>query len=271
MRQQPVSAAPAYPCCEWDRTGAGQHDVGHRLGADGERAGARYVACRQWSIGVRDRATLVRHFIDVVAQRTPPLAPACAARGMLESTAATALVALCSLPPSFTPTHARAHPAAILLTAVAVRTQQHLIATTRAQEQAARTVHVHPRALPKVLDGLVPGCNTAAAPPSSARCRARRGTKLPGISNRCRAHLLRHRRRCTPPALAHVTGRAAVAAKRAGPTGTPEQGQRELQRGHDLRLIAPAVDKPPAHRTSLWTAPRGVRALPTAPRPMPTA
>lgn len=28
---------------------------------------------------------------------------------------------------------------------------------------------------PKVLDGLVPGCNTAAAPPSSARCRARRG------------------------------------------------------------------------------------------------
>jgi len=25
------------------------------------------------------------------------------------------------------------------------------------------------------LDGLVPGCNTAAAPPSSARCRARRG------------------------------------------------------------------------------------------------
>jgi len=27
----------------------------------------------------------------------------------------------------------------------------------------------------RVLDGLVPGCNTAAAPPSSARCRARRG------------------------------------------------------------------------------------------------
>ena len=215
MRQQPVSAAPAYPCCEWDRAGAGLHGVGRRLGADGEFADAGYVACRQWSIGVRDRATLVRHFIDGVAQRTPPLAPARAARGMLELTAATALVALCSLPPSFTPTHARAHPAAILLTAVAVRTQQHLIATTRAQEQAGRSVHVHPRALPKVLDGLVPGCNTAAAPPSSARCRARRGTKLPGISNRCRAHLLRHRRRCTPPALAHVTGRAAVAA----PTG----------------------------------------------------
>ena len=34
-----------------------------------------------------------------------------------------------------------------------------------------------------MLDGIVPGCNTAAAPPSSARCRARRGLpQLPGIS-----------------------------------------------------------------------------------------
>jgi hypothetical protein len=116
----------------------------------------------------------VRHFIDVLAQRTP-FAPARGARCMLELTAPTALVALCCLPPSFTPAHTRARPAAIQLTAVAVRTQQHLIATTRAQEQPGRTVHVHPRASPKVLDGLVPGCNTAAAPPSSARCRARHG------------------------------------------------------------------------------------------------
>jgi hypothetical protein len=175
MRQQPVSAAPAYQCCEWDRAGVDQPGVGRRIDADGELADARYVACGQWSIGVRDRATLVRHFIDGVAQRTPPFAPARGTRGMPELTAPTALVALCSLLSSFKPTHARARPAAILLTAVAVRTQQHLIATTRAQEQAGRTVHVHPRAKPKVLDGLVPGCNTAAAPPSSARCRARRG------------------------------------------------------------------------------------------------
>jgi len=33
-----------------------------------------------------------------------------------------------------------------------------------------------------------------------------------------------------------------------------------------MNSIAPAVDKPPAHRTSLWTAPRGVRGLTTAPR-----
>ena len=38
-----------------------------------------------------------------------------------------------------------------------------------------------------------------------------------------------------------------------------------------LTETAPAVDKPPAHRTSLCTAPRGVRGLTPAPRPMPTA
>jgi hypothetical protein len=39
------------------------------------------------------------------------------------------------------------------------------------------------------------------------------------------------------------------------------------QGGNDGLTVAhpPAVDKPPAHRTSLWTAPRGVRGLPTAP------
>src|SRR5947207_7670445 len=115
---------------------------------------------------MHDRATLVRHFIDALAQRPPPLTPARGARGMLELTAPTALVALRRSAASFTSTQARTRPAAIQLTSVAVRTQQHLIATTRAQEQAGRTVHVHPRLKPKVLDGLVPGCNTAAAPPS---------------------------------------------------------------------------------------------------------
>ena len=70
---------------------------------------------------------------------------------------------------------------------------------------------------PKVLDGLVPGCNTAAAPPSSARCRARRGTKLPGVSDRCRAHLLRHRVEVVPRRSCACHGRrVAAAAQRAG-------------------------------------------------------
>jgi hypothetical protein len=137
MRQQSVSAAPAYQCCEWDRAGVDQAGVGRQIGADGQLVDGRYVACGQWSIGVRDQATLVRHFIDLLPQqRTPPVAPARGTRGMPELTGPTALVALGSLPPSFTPTLARTRPAAILLTAVAVRTQQHLAAATCAQEQA---------------------------------------------------------------------------------------------------------------------------------------
>ena len=53
---------------------------------------------------------------------------------------------------------------------------------------------------PKVLDGFVPGCNTTAAPPLSARCRVRRGLpKLPCVGDRCRTRLLWHRPRCSAP------------------------------------------------------------------------
>jgi len=62
---------------------------------------------------------------------------------MLELTASTALVALGGLAPSLAATHAGACPAAILLAAIAMGTQQHLVATARAQEQAGATVHVH--------------------------------------------------------------------------------------------------------------------------------
>jgi len=87
------------------------------------------------------RATLVRHFIDVgtcarLALRTLPFAPARAARSMLEPTGLAALVALGGLSPSLMAARERAGAAAIQLTAVAVGAQQHLIAATRAQEQA---------------------------------------------------------------------------------------------------------------------------------------
>jgi len=51
----------------------------------------------------------------------------------------------------------------------------------------------------------------------------------------------------------------AVAAKRglAHRDTPPPSKANEHYSSHDLRLIAPAVDKPPAHRTSLWTAPTG--------------
>ena len=47
---------------------------------------------------------------------------------------------------------------------------------------------------PKVLDGLVPGCNTAAAPPSSARCRVRHGRSPPSKWTVVAPDLIRHRR-----------------------------------------------------------------------------
>ena len=40
-------------------------------------------------------------------------------------------------------------------------------------------------------------CNTAAAPPSSARCRVWRGRRCYAKRDRCRTRLLRHRCRCT--------------------------------------------------------------------------
>jgi hypothetical protein len=55
---------------------------------------------------------------------------------MLELAATTALVALGGLAPPLAPTVAGARSAAILLAAIAVGTQQHLVAATRTQEQA---------------------------------------------------------------------------------------------------------------------------------------
>ncbi len=131
-----------------DRADAGQRRVVGRSDEDDGLAADGCVACEQWSLGTPIRATLVRHFIGVaqraaLAQRTPPPAPARRASGMLELTASTALVALGGFPPSLAATRAGARPAAILLTAVALGAQQHLVAAPRAQEQAGATVHVH--------------------------------------------------------------------------------------------------------------------------------
>ena len=83
----------------------------------------------------------------------------------------------------------------------------------------------------RVLDGLVPGCNTAAAPPSSARCRARRGTKL-AASVTAAVPTYFGIVGVVPPALAHVTGRAAVAAQRAGISLASNPLQRDRLRLH---------------------------------------
>jgi len=69
---------------------------------------------------------------------------------------------------------ARACRAAVALATVAVAAQHDLATAARAQEEAGWTVHAHPEQT-EVLDGRVPARHTAVAPPSSARCRARRG------------------------------------------------------------------------------------------------
>jgi hypothetical protein len=152
-----------------------------------------------------------------------------------------------------------------------VRTQQHLIATTRAQEQAGRTVHVHPRAKAKgagrtrprvqhccgtTFIGTVSGAARSPSFQASVTAAVPTYFGIVGVVHRQRSHTSYGSCRCR-----RQTG---LAPPRHVPSKLDENYS-----GHDLRLIAPAVDKPPAHRTSLWTAPRGVRALPTAPRSMP--
>lgn len=135
---------------------------------------------------------------------------------MLESTAPTTLVALGRLAPTLTPTQDRTSPAAILLATIAVGTQQHLVAATRANRRAVRSMSILGDK-PKVLDGFVPGCNTPAAPPLSARCRVRRGLpKLPRVGDRCRTRLLRQRPRCTAQCLRVSRASCAAAPLRAG-------------------------------------------------------
>ena len=84
------------------------------------------------------------------------------------------LVALRGLPSRLGPCLMPTRPAAVAVAAVADGAQDDLNAASRAEVQAGGLVHAHPGST-EVLDGLVPGRHTVAAPPSSARCRARYG------------------------------------------------------------------------------------------------
>ena len=148
--------------------------VGGRVGRDGPDVGS---ACRQWSSGHPRRGTLVRHFMFGVGVVTPShaLAPAPRSRGMLDAATARALVATGGLASGNIVRLAPAGAAAIPIAAIAVAAQDDLDAAPDAQEQTGRNVQLHHQTEPVVLDGVVPARHTAAAPPSSARCRARRG------------------------------------------------------------------------------------------------
>ena len=146
-------------------------------------------ACCQWSSGHPRQGTLVRHFMcGVLASGAPDvdavtlsgsqrsaLTPALGPRGVPHASTARALVATGSLAPGEVVRLAPAGAAAISVAAIAAAAQHDLDAAPGAQEQSSWTVQRHHQTEPVVLDGVVPARHTAAAPPSSARCRARRG------------------------------------------------------------------------------------------------
>ncbi len=134
---------------------------------------------------------------------------------MRDASAPGALVALRSLATRLLTGLMPALPAAVAVAAVAAAAQDDLRTTSRAQVQAGGLVHAHPGTT-EVLDGLVPARHTAVAPPSSARCRARYGRQACRQSDRCRAHLLRHRSRCTAPCR-HCRPAAPTACAPASP------------------------------------------------------
>ena len=101
---------------------------------------------------------------------------------MLESAAAAVLVALGAVPTVLVAAGERARWAAIHLAVIAVGTQHDLLAATHAQEQAGGAIHSRPRAdSQRCWTGSPQRCNTAAAPPSSARCRVWRGRRCNAI------------------------------------------------------------------------------------------
>ena len=199
------AAASAGPARRGDGRLLGGGGRRNALGAVGRfDRGVVVRPCHQWSRHHRRLGTLVRHvvFADIGMPGGVTLsaasAPPTRALGMAHTPSPGPLVALRGLAPCLGAGLTPAKTAAIAVAAVAAAAQDDLHAASRAQVQAGGLVHAHPGTT-EVLDGLVPARHTAAAPPSSARCRARYGRQACRQSDRCRAHLLRHRSRCTAP------------------------------------------------------------------------
>lgn len=103
------------------------------------------------------------------------LAPALRPRGVPDASGTRALVTTGGLAPGAVVRLAPAGAAAIAVTAIAAAAQDDLHTAPDAQEKTGWTVQRHHQTEPVALDGIVPARHTGVAPPSSARCRARRG------------------------------------------------------------------------------------------------
>ena len=129
------------------------------------RRGHECGRCGRWghyTIGSPGRGTLMRHRLQ---QGCAALAPAARARGVLEAPGTTGLIAPGGLALQGVASDQGAAIGAIALAAIAVAAHEHLGATTPAHEESGRLVaHGHPWQTKGVLDGIVPGCKTNAAP-----------------------------------------------------------------------------------------------------------
>jgi hypothetical protein len=202
----------------------------------------------------------MRHTICAAHVRKTAAAPASCTRRVGHAATARALVApggisLCSLT-----CLARARRAAVALATVAVAAQQDLVAAARAQEQAGWTVHAHPGQT-EVLDGRVPARHTAAAPPSSARCRARRGHQ----ASRPERPLP-----CPPSSASGTVVSRAMAAAQAGmchtaPTASNRCGSRAPAHNHCPPTAAPRLPGRPAGRPRQASNDQPNEALMSAP------
>ena len=93
------------------------------------------------------------------------LAPAPRARGVFETPGTAGLIAPGGVTLQGIASDLGATIGAITLAAITVAAHEHLGATTPAHEESGRLVaHGHPWQTKGVLDGIVPGCKTDAAP-----------------------------------------------------------------------------------------------------------
>ena len=161
----------------------GDRGGGRRICGLGRRGG---VVCPygQWSRSHPGWATLVRHVLlkattAITAITTVTATPTPAPRPfrMGKPAAPRPLVAARTLAPSGVARQAPTLPTTVAVATVAMAAQHDLGAASRAQEQAPWSIHAHPGREPKVQcwTDASQRCHTDAAPPSSARCRARYG------------------------------------------------------------------------------------------------
>ena len=261
-------AAPAQP----GRGGGGGGDRGggRRLCRLGRR-GAVVCACDQWSRSHPQRATLVRHVlleaITAVTAGSAALAPALRPRGVGKPAAAGSLVSARALAPSGVARQAPARPATVAIATVAVAAQHDLGTATRAQEQAGWSIHAHPGREPKVQcwTDASQQCHTDAAPPSSARCRARYGrcasrldSPLPRPPSSAWALLYPERPSWRRP----VTGLAVASSTTRPPPGPTATGvpDRRIARVCLAALQGGQADNP--LRTASWSISLGLNPTP---------